>query len=155
MEAKHVTVDGGLSSQFQWDTKRGRDFQNLAHFVYCCDGLPNENLPTAQKLEVWLSRVDPPGDQLKKEIDETLREMWMIAKERSLNKGFTAIGKRLAPVEFVFVGKYDSYCCSILSLTKGNRSLAIQTSQPVPGRARGGHSSSSNDSKRGISRHSQ
>ncbi|KAF8351390.1 hypothetical protein F5887DRAFT_1194897, partial [Amanita rubescens] len=104
LEARHVTVDGGLSSQFEWDTKRGRDFQNIAHFVYCCDGLPNENLPTAQKLEVWLSRVDPPGDQLKKEIDETLREMWMIAKERSLNKGFTTIGKRLAPVEFVFVG---------------------------------------------------
>ena len=105
MEAKHVTVHGGLSSQFEWDTKRGRDFQNIAHFVYCCDGLPNENLPTAQKLETWLSRVDPPGDQLKKEIDETLRELWMIAKEKNLNKGFTAIGKRLAPVEFVFIGK--------------------------------------------------
>ncbi|KAF8745958.1 hypothetical protein AX14_004253 [Amanita brunnescens Koide BX004] len=104
LEAQHVTVHGGLSSQFEWDTKRGRDFQNIAHFVYCCDGLPNENLPTAQKLESWLSRVDPPGDQLKEEIDETLRELWMIAKDKRLNKGLTAIGKRLAPVEFVFIG---------------------------------------------------
>ncbi|KAF8621566.1 hypothetical protein AX15_007593 [Amanita polypyramis BW_CC] len=104
LEARHVSVDGGLSSQFEWDTKRGRDFQNIAHFVYCCDGLPNEYLPTTQKLEKWLARVDPPGDQFQKEIDDTLRELWMIAKERQLNKGFTAIGKRLAPVEFVFIG---------------------------------------------------
>ncbi|KAK2466267.1 hypothetical protein APHAL10511_001909 [Amanita phalloides] len=104
LEMRHVSVDGGLSSRFEWDTKRGRDFQNIAHFVYCCDGLPNEYLPTTQKLEKWLARVDPPGEQFKNEIDDTLRELWMIAKEKQHNKGFTAIGKRLAPVEFVFIG---------------------------------------------------
>ncbi|KIL68045.1 hypothetical protein M378DRAFT_191070 [Amanita muscaria Koide BX008] len=104
LEAKHVSVDDGLTSQFEWDIKRGRDFQNIAHFVYCCDGIPDDRVPSAQKLEKWLSRVDPPGEQFQREIDDVLRELWMIAKEKPLNKGFTAIEKRLAPVEFVFIG---------------------------------------------------
>ena len=41
----------------------------------------------------------------------------MIAKDKRLNKGLTAIGKRLAPVEFVFIGKYNSWCL-IPPLTK-------------------------------------
>jgi hypothetical protein len=104
LEARHVSVSGGLSSQFEWDVKRGRDFQNIAHFVYCCDGIQEDRIPTTQKLEKWLARVDPPGEQFKLEIDDVLRELWMIAKEKHLNNGFTAIGKRLAPVEFVFIG---------------------------------------------------
>ncbi|KAF8640100.1 hypothetical protein AX17_001338 [Amanita inopinata Kibby_2008] len=104
LETKFVTVEDGLGSKFEWDTKRGRDFQNIAHFVYCCDALPDEQLPTTQKLEKWLSRVDAPGDQFKSAIDSALREMWCIAEDSQLNKGFTAIGKRLAPVEFVFIG---------------------------------------------------
>ncbi|PFH52790.1 hypothetical protein AMATHDRAFT_139317 [Amanita thiersii Skay4041] len=104
LEAQHVTINDGLLNKFEWDTKRGRDFQNIAHFVYCCDCLPEEQIPTTQKLEKWLSRVDPPGDQFKDDIDTVLRQLWLIASDPRYNKGFKAISKRLAPVEFVFIG---------------------------------------------------
>ncbi|KAF8663365.1 hypothetical protein AX16_000941 [Volvariella volvacea WC 439] len=104
LESRHVAVEGGLSHVLEWDTKRGRDFQNLAHLVYCCDGVENECLPTAQKVDQWLSRVDPPGAQFKADIELVLRQFWNIASDRNLNYAFKRIDKRIAPVEFVFIG---------------------------------------------------
>lgn len=105
LEARHVTVDGGLSHVLQWDTKRGRDYQNIAHMVYCCDGIPKQQLlPTAQKVEKWLSRVDEPGQQFKDDIERVLKDFWLIAHRKELNEGFTKIQQRVAPVEFLFVG---------------------------------------------------
>jgi len=117
LEARHVAVEGGLSHVLEWDTKRGRDFQCIAHFVYCCDGLPDEQIPTAQKMEKWMSRIDRPGDQFKDEIEDVLREFWNIATNDELNDGFTKIGKRLAPIEFVFVGAIISAFSIITLLT--------------------------------------
>ncbi|KAJ7180176.1 hypothetical protein C8R43DRAFT_1117504 [Mycena crocata] len=101
--SKLETIEGGLSQVLVWDTKRGREFQNVAQFVYCCDGYPDENVPSAPKMEKWLSRVDPPGEQFKQDIDEALDEFGRIAVDPQLNMGFK-INQRLAPVEFVFIG---------------------------------------------------
>lgn len=104
LESKHVAVDGGLSAVLEWDTKRGRDFQNIAYFVCCCDGLPEaEHIPTAQKMEKWLSRVDRPPDRFKADIEEVLVDFWNIAANSDLNRGLN-IGSRLAPAEFVYIG---------------------------------------------------
>lgn len=106
LESKHVAVEGGLSTVLQWDTKRGRDFQNIAYLVCCCDGLPDiEQIPTAQKMEKWLMRVDKPTDSFKAEIEELLRDFWNIASNPQLNSGLKNIGNRLAPVEFIFIGQ--------------------------------------------------
>jgi hypothetical protein len=94
-----------LSQVLQWDTKRGRDFQCIAQFVYCCDGLPDHLFPTAQKMEKWLTRVDKPTPAFKSLINEVLRQFWVIAMTPNLKYAFTNIDKRLAPVEFVFVGR--------------------------------------------------
>lgn len=111
LEDKHVKVEGGLSEVLEWDTKRGRDFQNIAYLVYCCDGLPDtENIPTSAKMEKWLSRVDPPSQSFKHEIEEVLREFWNIAANPELNAGLKKIGKRLAPVEFIFIGEQACRC---------------------------------------------
>ncbi|TFK75833.1 hypothetical protein BDN72DRAFT_831277 [Pluteus cervinus] len=104
LESRHVSVEGGLSELLEWDTKRGRNFQNIAHLVYCCDGVEEEALPTAQKIEKWLVRVDKPGDQFKSDIDIVLRQLWNIASSPALSTAFRSIGKRLAPVEFIFIG---------------------------------------------------
>lgn len=98
-------MENGLSHVLEWDTKRGRDYQNLAHFIFCCDRLPIEDLPTTQKLEVWLSREDPPTESFKKDIEAVLTDFWNMATDRSLNDAFRLINKRIAPVEFVFIGK--------------------------------------------------
>jgi hypothetical protein len=98
-------VDGGLSDVLEWDTKRGRDFQNIAHMVFCCDGLPDELLPTAQKIEKWISRIDYPPEQFKADIEEVLTAFWRIASNKNYNEAFTKITQRIAPVEFIFIGK--------------------------------------------------
>jgi hypothetical protein len=53
----------------------------------------------------WLSRVDQPTEQFKREIDDALNDIAYLATSLNpdLKKGFT-IGKKLAPVEFVFIG---------------------------------------------------
>ncbi|KAJ7781155.1 hypothetical protein B0H16DRAFT_1497258 [Mycena metata] len=104
LEGRHISIEGGLSQVLNWDTQRGRDFQNVAHFVYCCDGYPDQNVPTAAKMEKWLSRVDPPGEQFKRDIDNALSEFGRIATDPALNMGFSKVSKRIAPVEFVFIG---------------------------------------------------
>lgn len=104
LEHRHVSVENGLSHVLEWDTKRGRDYQNLAHFIFCCDRLPTEDLPTAHKLEVWLSREDAPTESFKADIERVLTDFWNLATDRKLNEGFRLITKRIAPVEFVFIG---------------------------------------------------
>jgi hypothetical protein len=111
LDSKHVQVEGGLTDVLEWDVKRGRDFQNIAYLVYCCDGLPDlENIPTAQKMEKWLSRVDQPPEKFKADMEQVLKEFWNIAANPDLSAGLKKVGKRLAPVEFIFIGEYIRSC---------------------------------------------
>ncbi|KAJ6598980.1 hypothetical protein DFH09DRAFT_1303546 [Mycena vulgaris] len=104
LESRHISIEGGLSQVLDWDTKRGREFQNVAQLVYCCDGYPDsENVPTAPKMESWIGRDDPPREGFKQDIDKALEEFGLLAVDDQLNMGFN-IGKKLAPVEFVFIG---------------------------------------------------
>ncbi|KAJ6515810.1 hypothetical protein C8R45DRAFT_1140839, partial [Mycena sanguinolenta] len=101
-----AAVEEGLSTKLSLSAARGREWQNVAHFVYCCDGYPeSENVPTPQKMDKWLSRVDPPGEQFKQEIDQALAEFLDIASDKELHKlAFTNNQNRIAPIEFVFIG---------------------------------------------------
>lgn len=75
--------------------------------VYCCDGVSEHPLPTAQKLERWLLRADMPPTGFKARVDEALNEFWVIATDKSskhYSKGFHQVDKRVAPVEFAFIG---------------------------------------------------
>lgn len=108
LEQKYVAPrdeNDGLSQLIEWDTKRGRDFQCLAQILYCCEYLPIRTAPGMQKLESYLCRVDPPVLQFKNEIDNVMSSFWNIASEPELNAPFTKVQKRVAPIEFVFVGK--------------------------------------------------
>jgi hypothetical protein len=55
-------------------------------------------------MEKWLLRVDNPTPSFKSLINDVLTEFYYIATTARLNYGFSSINKRLAPVEFVFVG---------------------------------------------------
>jgi hypothetical protein len=110
LETKHVICDGGLAQVLEWDTKRGRDFQCLAHFVYCCEGFPEQHLlPTAAKMEKWLTREDSPPHGFKGTINDVLTMFYYISSTPRFNKGFKLIDKRLAPVEFVFIGEMQRF----------------------------------------------
>ena len=104
LELRHVNCDGGLAEVLEWDTRRGRDFQCIAQMVYCCDLLPDHALPSAQKLEKWMSRVDKPNQVFKNNIGDALNEFGYLAMTAGLNMGFEQVDKRVAPVEFVFIG---------------------------------------------------
>ncbi|KAF9244925.1 hypothetical protein BU15DRAFT_85765 [Melanogaster broomeanus] len=104
LETRHVNCEGGLGEVLLWDTKRGRDFQCIAQLVYCCHSLPDHALPTAHKLEKWLSRGDKPNQAFKTQINDVLTEFGYIAMTPELNAAFTKVDKRVAPVEFVFIG---------------------------------------------------
>ncbi|EMD37632.1 hypothetical protein CERSUDRAFT_94633 [Gelatoporia subvermispora B] len=104
LDTRYVNSDGGLTEIIDVDMKRGRDFQCLAQLVYCCDSYPEQVMPTPQKLETWLLRTDPPSEVFQKAIQEVLTEFWHIAHTPHLNDAFTQIAKRVAPIEFVFVG---------------------------------------------------
>ncbi|KAG6829607.1 hypothetical protein H0H92_004076 [Tricholoma furcatifolium] len=105
LEHKHVSVDGGLASVLEWDTRRGRDFQNIAYLVCCCAALPDkEEVPTSASMMKWIEREDPPIESFKKEIEDVLVDFWNIGTNKNLSYGLKNIGSRLAPVEFIFVG---------------------------------------------------
>lgn len=121
LESKHVHIENGLRELFQWDVARGRDFQNIAHLIYCCDKLENEDrqeLPTASKIDVWLRRTDEPDPRFQKRINDVLDFMTYLAgrdaRRDGLVNGFVAVGKRVAPVEFVFIGGLSSIQVAIL-----------------------------------------
>ena len=75
--------------------------------VFCCDLLPEQALPTAAKLEKWLSRADKPNQAFKNNIGDVLNEFGYIATTPGLRTAFEQVDKRVAPVEFVFIGTPD------------------------------------------------
>lgn len=104
LSTKNLNSDESLGDKIQVDLKRGRDFQSLAQLVYCCDGIPEPRIPTATKLEAWMALSDKPLRDFQKTIDDVLSKFWWIASKSELNMGFVKIDKRVAPVEFVFIG---------------------------------------------------
>ncbi|CCM05005.1 uncharacterized protein FIBRA_07204 [Fibroporia radiculosa] len=104
LDTRYVGSDGGITSCIDVDMKRGRDFQTLAQLVYCCYNFPDQTVPTPQKMEGWLTSMDPPSATFKQEINDVLTEFCHLANTRHLNTAFSKIPKRVAPVEFVFCG---------------------------------------------------
>ncbi|PPQ95752.1 hypothetical protein CVT26_015878 [Gymnopilus dilepis] len=133
LESKHISLENGLGEKLQWDTKRGREFQNLAHMVFCCEGLPEQHLPSPQKMEKWMSRLDEPAREFRDRVDDVLRCLWVLATEPRYNQAFTSksITPRIAPVEFIFIGvllyllrqsSYEVKAKAVYQLRKGIRS---------------------------------
>lgn len=104
MDTMRVSCDDGIADKINVDIKRGRNFQSLAQMVYCCHGIPDQLIPTATKLEQWLSKADKPTPLFKKTINDVLTEFWHLANTRGLDRAFRKIDKRVAPIEFVFIG---------------------------------------------------
>ncbi|KAG6866449.1 hypothetical protein C0991_003967 [Blastosporella zonata] len=105
LEHRHVSVDGGLATVLEWDIKRGRDFQNIAYFVCCCDYLPDKDeIPTAASITKWIAREDPPLEQFKNDINKVLVDFWNIGNDDNYNYGLKNIGTRISPAEFIFIG---------------------------------------------------
>jgi len=105
---QHVTPDNGLQEKLPWDTKRGRSFQNVALLVYCCENVEDEVIPSvATRVEDWIRTDEPPPDRFKKKINTVFNDLWALAADEKHSKIFEYRKKRVAPVEFVFMGMYN------------------------------------------------
>jgi len=105
LDAKHIYASDGLTQVITFETKRGRNFQNLAWLAACCDTLPEHMPPTGKHLEKWLMRSVEPRSEFKGAMDDVLRAMWHLASKEEFNRGFREFANKIAPVEFVFIGE--------------------------------------------------
>src|SRR5579863_704523 len=102
---KYISISGGLASHVDFDTKRGRTFQNLASMLYCCEEVDLRRTPSAMQLEKWLSDLTGPSQTFKFRMERMLSNLLEIACDTSLNKGFTGFSAKVSPAEFVFIGR--------------------------------------------------
>ncbi|KAI0081309.1 hypothetical protein K474DRAFT_1656814 [Panus rudis PR-1116 ss-1] len=104
IDMQHISSEGSMTENINVDIKRGRNFQSIAQVVYCCYGIPDQLVPTASKLEVFLSQEDPPPKAFKDAITEVFANYWVLTSENAYNQAFTKMTQRLSPLEFVFIG---------------------------------------------------
>ena len=106
LDTKHIRDEhDGLAECINWDSRRGKHFQNLAQMILCIENLPQRTSPTTQKLSNWLRREDPPSQSLREQIERVLNKYWVIAKTKKLRAPFEDHSKLVSPIEFVFIGK--------------------------------------------------
>ncbi len=107
LDAQFVNNDDGITNGMNVDMRRGRNFQSLAQMVYCCHGIPEQLIPSAQKMEVWVSNTEHPEEGFKRAISDVLTEYWHLAHTSGLDDAFAKIKQRVAPIEFVFIGTFE------------------------------------------------
>jgi hypothetical protein len=105
--AKHVSVDGGLYQQLRWDTQRAKDFQGICQIIFCCEDVEAKKTGmTASTLEKWLARPEVPTKEFRQQIDSTMYcYSQLAALKDEQHSPFSQVEQRLAPAEFVFIGK--------------------------------------------------
>lgn len=103
LEEKHISIEDGLAAKINFDTSNARDFQNIAGMIYCCYNLTSELAPLTIPLSKWLSaQMEPPDEEFRNEMENVLRSMWVIGSD--YNEAFVRIEKKVAPIEFIFIG---------------------------------------------------
>jgi len=126
LERKHVEIEGGLSQWLPFDQSRGKAHHNIMIMIQCCENYPDEITSFGMStLTRWLE-TSVPGRGFKGDMENVLVDLWSIASNEELNYPFTGFGRRVAPVEFVFIGAsipyhgtrdamgidYQQECCS-------------------------------------------
>jgi hypothetical protein len=104
VDMKYISISGGLASHVDFDTKRGRTFQNLSSMLYCCEEVDLRRTPSAIQLEKWLNEPTGPSQTFKSRVERMLSNMLEIACDTTLNRGFTGFSAKVSPAEFVFIG---------------------------------------------------
>ena len=106
LDMKYISINGGLRSHVNFDSKRGRTFQNLAAMLYCCEDADLPRTPSAPQLEKWLTGPKVPTLIFRSKMERTLSSLLEITRDQALNKGFTRFSAKLSPAELVFIGTF-------------------------------------------------
>lgn len=104
LDSRYMSCENGITDLIDVDIKRGRNFQSLAHLVYCCHGIPEQLTPSPVKLEKFLTQSEDPSMQFSNAITQVVNELMSIAKDKKKARVFKEIKQRVAPIEFVFIG---------------------------------------------------
>jgi len=94
----------GIADVINVNLARGASFLLLGSIAWYCHGLPEQRSYSPTKLEAWLVAEEPLSNDFKSDIVEVLTEFKTICTDKNLAYGFTEIGRRVAPVEFAFIG---------------------------------------------------
>ena len=109
LDMKYISISGGLASHVDFDTKRGRTFQNLASMLYCCEEVDLRRTPSSIQLERWLNEPTGPSQTFKFRMERMLSNLLDIACDTALNRGFTGFSAKVSPAEFVFIGMWPFF----------------------------------------------
>lgn len=118
LDRTYVTIENGLVDYIDIATNRARTFYNVAILVFCCHALPATRLqPTASTLEKFLRDTPSPEPDFKRKIDHALQMFLQIASDVKYGQiAFKATNKKVAPVEFVFIGTSETSPSSCIEL---------------------------------------
>lgn len=115
LDRTYVTIENGLVDYIDVATTRARTFYNIAIFVFCCYQLPARPHPTASALEKFLRDAPNPEPDFKRKIDYALQMFLQIASDEKYGHiAFKEINKKVAPVEFVFIGTLRIFYVNLL-----------------------------------------
>jgi len=94
-----------LSQVVPFDSKRSKDFQNIALLAFYTESLSRDEecFGTSRKLAEWLPGDEKPSKKWEKAVVNVLTDFLALAKNFRYNQAFQS-EKRVAPVEFVFIG---------------------------------------------------
>lgn len=111
LDRTYVTIENGLVDYIDIATTRARTFYNVAILVFCCHALPaTRSQPTASTLEKFLRDTPSPEPEFKRKIDHALQMFLQIASDVKYGQiAFKSPNKKVAPVEFVFIGTSEMF----------------------------------------------
>ena len=97
--------------------------------IFCCFKVEDRPVPLTNSLSKWLQAQQSPPDELfKSKMEDVLRTMWVLGSDDQFNEGFIKIEKKVAPIEFVFIGTTnESYPIHFLITFKVSSSMCSKT----------------------------
>lgn len=105
-----MTGPDGLQDKLGMSGKHASGYHAVAHIAYCCSHLPKkQRIPTFATLNKFLDQDSIPSKNLQRDMVDVMKKFTQIATTEKLRFGFSNIPQKVAPVEFVYIGR--SPCC--------------------------------------------
>jgi hypothetical protein len=101
-----VTGPEKLQEKLGISAKHASGYHAVAHIAYCCSHLPKkQKIPTFATLNKFLEQDNNPSKNLQRDVVDVMKKFTEIATTERLRFGFSEIPQKVAPVEFVYIGR--------------------------------------------------
>jgi len=91
-----------FKESISWDTKKARDFECFAKATYLII-TGKRQVPTEPQIRKFLETQTAPDQNYKREIIDIFDAFLLLTRDPELNRPFTEVGKKVAPVEFIYI----------------------------------------------------